>query len=81
MKYDGAMKPRTTEYIEGKEAFQRFTAAMKTILAVPHSVIQERIERHRQEAAKNPNRPGPKPSVNGRRSLTPSGRTYRARGV
>ena len=55
------MKPHTPEYIEGTEAYQRFAAAMKTIIAVPHSVIQERIEKHRQEAAKNPNRPGPKP--------------------
>ena len=49
------------EYIEGTEASTRFKAAMKQVLAVPHSVIQERLEQHRKEAAKNPNRPGPKP--------------------
>ena len=49
------------EYIEGPEAAERFHAAMKGILAVPHSVIQERIEAHRREAALNPNKRGPKP--------------------
>ena len=54
------MKPKP-EYVEGPEAWQRFGAAMKGILAVPHSVIQARIEAHRREAARNPNKRGPKP--------------------
>jgi len=46
--------------IEGPEAFQRFRDATKAALAVPHSVIKKRIEEHREQAAKNPNRRGPK---------------------
>lgn len=52
------MKP---EMVEGPEAFMRFQDAMKKVLSVPHSVIKERIEEHRKEAALNPNRRGPKP--------------------
>lgn len=51
---------KKAEMIEGPEAFQRFRDATKAILAVPHSEIQKRIEAHRKEAAKNPNRRGPK---------------------
>ena len=53
------MKP--AQMHEGPEAFERFRAAMKGALSVPHSVIQQRVEKHRKQAAKNPNRPGPKP--------------------
>lgn len=53
------MKARP-EYVEGPQAFQRFQAAMKKVVAVPHSEIQRRIEEHRKEAARNPNRRGPK---------------------
>lgn len=55
-----AKKP---EMIEGPEAFQRFRNATKAILAVPHSEIKKRIEAHREEAAKNPNKRGPKPKA------------------
>ncbi len=48
------------EMIEGTEAFRRFRDATKAILAVPHSEIKKRIEAHREEAAKNPNKRGPK---------------------
>ena len=51
------------EYIEGTEAAERFQKAMRGILAVPHSVIQERIAAHREEAAKNPHKRGPKPKA------------------
>ena len=55
-----AMRPHT-EMVEGPEAFQRFEGAMKKVLSVPHSVIQQRIEEQRGESARNPNRRGPKP--------------------
>ena len=54
------MKPHTPEYVEGTEAWQRFENAMKAVVAVPHSLIQERIAKHRKEAAKNPRKRGPK---------------------
>lgn len=52
------MKP---EYVEGAAAWMRFQAAMKKVLAVPHSEIQKRIDEHRKETALNPNKRGPKP--------------------
>jgi hypothetical protein len=51
------------EMIEGPEAFQRFRDAAKAVLAVPHAVVQKRIEERREQAAKNPNRRGPKRKV------------------
>lgn len=48
------------EMIEGAEAFQRFRDATKAIIAVPHATIKRRIEEHRAESAKSPNRRGPK---------------------
>jgi hypothetical protein len=51
------------EMIEGPIAFQRFRDATKAVLAVPHSVVQRRIEEHRAQAANNPNRRGPKRKV------------------
>jgi hypothetical protein len=48
------------EYVEGPEAWTRFQSAMSKVIAVPHSEIQRRIEEHRKEAARNPNRRGPK---------------------
>jgi hypothetical protein len=58
--YDKPMKAKT-EYVEGTDAWTRFQAAMKKVIAVPHAEIQRRIEAERSEAAKNPNRRGPKP--------------------
>lgn len=52
--------PKKPEMIEGAEAFQRFRDATKAVLAVPHSEIKKRMDAHREEAAKNPNRRGPK---------------------
>ena len=49
--------------IEGPEAWTRFQAGMKKVLAVPNSEIKRRIEEHKTEIAKNPNRRGPKPKV------------------
>jgi hypothetical protein len=51
---------RKPEMIEGDEAFRRFRDTTKAILAVPHSVIKQKLEEHRRQAAKNPNRRGPK---------------------
>jgi hypothetical protein len=47
--------------IEGPTAWKNFQNAMRQIIAVPHAEIQARIEAHREEAAQNPNRRGPKP--------------------
>jgi hypothetical protein len=58
------MKPRTPEYVEGPEAYARFEGAMKKALSVPHAEIQRRIEEHKKEAARNPNRRGPKRKTN-----------------
>lgn len=41
--------------------YERFTALVDRVLAVPHEVIKQRIEEHRNKAAANPNRRGPKP--------------------
>jgi hypothetical protein len=49
--------------VEGPEAWDRFTKTMKQVLSVPHSEIKKRVEEHRAEAAKNPNRRGPKRKV------------------
>jgi len=49
------------EMVEGSEAYARFRDATKAVLAVPHAEIKRRIEVHREQAAKNPNRRGPKP--------------------
>lgn len=55
------MKPVTSsEMIEGPEAFKRFDALIGTVVKVPHAVVQQRIEEHRKQVAKNPNRRGPK---------------------
>ena len=41
--------------------YEAFTSLVDQVLAVPHSVIKERVEQHRKQAALNPNRRGPKP--------------------
>jgi hypothetical protein len=41
--------------------FDAFTTLVDRVLAVPRSVIKQRVEEHRKQAAENPNRPGPKP--------------------
>jgi len=50
-----------TEMHEGPKAFKRFKNLMKTVLQVPHSEIQKRVEAERGKALQNPNRPGPRP--------------------
>jgi len=58
------MKPGPTE-------FAKFTTLVDRVLAVPHSIIQQRVEEHRKQAAQNPNRPGPKPKKK-RKAVKPS---------
>ena len=43
--------------------FETFTALVDRVLAVPHSVIKQRVEEHKKRASLNPNRRGPKPKV------------------
>lgn len=54
------MKPRQSEMVEGPQAFKNFQNAMRAVVAVPHAVVQARIEEHRKRVAANPNRRGPK---------------------
>jgi len=51
---------RTPEIIEGPEAFQNFDTLVGSVLAVPRSVIQERQEKYKKQAALNPRKRGPK---------------------
>jgi hypothetical protein len=44
-----------------RSEFDTFTSLVDRVLAVPHSVIKQRVEEHRRQADKNPNKPGPKP--------------------
>jgi hypothetical protein len=37
-----------------------FTKLVDRVVAVPHSVIKERVEEQRKQTAKNPNKRGPK---------------------
>ena len=41
--------------------FDAFASLTDRLLKVPHAEIQKRIEQHRQQAAKNPRKRGPKP--------------------
>jgi hypothetical protein len=49
--------------------YERFTALVDRVIAVPHSVIKQRVEEARRQSALNPNRPGPKPK---RKAVKPS---------
>jgi hypothetical protein len=42
------------------DEFANFTNLVDRVLSVPHSVIKQRIEEHREAVAKNPHRRGPK---------------------
>jgi hypothetical protein len=43
------------------EEYERFTAYVDRVLAVPHSVIKQRVEEERKVSAMKTVRPGPKP--------------------
>ncbi len=43
--------------------YERFTALVDRVLAVPHSVIKHRVEEQRKRADQNPSKPGPKPKL------------------
>jgi hypothetical protein len=57
----GTMKD--DDMIEGPKAFERFNKLMKRVIQVPHSEIQKKVVKARAKAARNPNRPGPKPKA------------------
>jgi hypothetical protein len=48
------------EMIEGPEAWQRFKNGMKALMHVPRSEVLEQERIHKEQAAKNPKRRGPK---------------------
>lgn len=52
--------------------FDAFTNLVDQVLAVPHSVIKNRVEEHRKQADKNLNKRGPK------RKAKPSASSVRA---
>jgi len=41
--------------------FQAFDATMKQLLTVPKAVVAERVAAHRERAAQNPRKRGPRP--------------------
>jgi hypothetical protein len=43
--------------------YQAFTRLTERLLAVPRSVIEQRMTEHREKAAQNPRKRGPKPKV------------------
>jgi hypothetical protein len=58
--------------------FEAFTNLVDRVLAVPHSVIQKRVEKHRKEADKNPRKRGPKSKTSSASSRVVSVRKRRA---
>lgn len=48
------------EYVEGPEAFARFDALVRKVLAVPHSEIVKREAEYKRQLLANPRRRGPK---------------------
>jgi hypothetical protein len=43
--------------------FDAFTELVDRVLAVPNSVVKERLDEHRKEVEANPQRRGPKPKT------------------
>jgi len=46
------------------EEFDRFTALVDQVIAVPRSELQKREEEYQRESKANPKRRGPKPKKN-----------------
>lgn len=42
--------------------YDRFTKLVDGLLAVPRAELQKRLDEHREQAAQNPNKRGPKAS-------------------
>jgi hypothetical protein len=51
------MRPKTSP------EFEAFTNLTDLLLSVPHTEIQKRMKKYKEEAAKNPHRRGPKPKA------------------
>ena len=43
--------------------YDRFTNLTDRLLSVPRAEVQKRLDQHREQAAKNPNKRGPKPKT------------------
>ncbi len=61
-----------TDCIEGPEAFQRFDATVRVLLAVPHSTLKRRESAYRKKVEANPKRRGPKQKVKPSASRDPA---------
>jgi hypothetical protein len=57
--------------VKHSQEYDAFTTLVDRVLAVPHSVIKQRVEAQRKLSAQNPNRPGPKPKQK-RKAVKPS---------
>ena len=49
--------------MKSTKEFYRFSGLVDRLLAVPRDVIQKRIQQHREQAAQNPHKRGPKPKA------------------
>jgi hypothetical protein len=58
--------------------YDSFTALVDQVLAVPHSIIQKRVEEHRKKANGNPRKRGPKPKTSSASSRASGVRKKRA---
>jgi hypothetical protein len=60
---EGMVVASPTLLSKAPKPWDRFNSAMKSVIAVPHrhAEIQRRVAEHKKEAARNPNRRGPKP--------------------
>jgi hypothetical protein len=59
------------------DEYDTFTKMVDQVLAVPHSVIKERVDAHRKQANKNPRKRGPKPKTSSASSRASSNRKRR----
>ena len=57
--------------------FERFTDLVDRVIAVPHSVIQKRVQEARKLADANPRKRGPKPKTSSASSPASSNRKRR----